>query len=274
MQSSLDAELKGLINARPGMEVSVAAYHLPSDAEILIDPDRAYHAASTMKICVMMEVFRQARERVLSLEDRITIKNEFASLADGSLYSLAIEDDSEKNLYGCLGQTLPVRELVRRMITASSNLATNLLINAVSAEKTTKFMRELGAEGLIVRRGVEDPKAFKLGLNNAVSARGLMQILVKLARGEVVSSKDSDEMIDVLAHQQFNEMIPALLPTHVRVAHKTGWTGKFYHDAGIIYPSGAGPLILVILTNGFEADDAAFPFIATLAKQVYDSWQK
>jgi beta-lactamase class A len=274
MKTSRVAELQGLINAGRGVEVSLAAYHVPSGEEILINPDRTYHAASTMKICVMMEVFRQSRERVFSLEDEITIKNEFASLADKSLYALSIEDDSEKDLYGCLGQTIPIRELVQRMITASSNLATNLLVERVGAEGTTAFMRALGAEGLHVRRGVEDPKAFKRGLNNEANARGLMQILLKLARREVVSRKDSDEMIDILAHQQFNEMIPALLPTDVRVAHKTGWTGKFYHDAGIIYPPDAGPYILVILTNGFESDNAAFPFIATLAKKVYGCWQK
>jgi beta-lactamase class A len=273
MKSSPLAELQRLINAGRGVEVSLAAYHVPSGEEILIDPDRSYHAASTMKICVMMEVFRQARARAFSLADKITIKNGFASLADGSPYALSIEDDSEKDLYNCLGQTLPIRELVQRMITVSSNLATNLLVERVGAEGTTAFMRALGADGLLVRRGVEDGKAFRLGLNNLASARGLMQILVKLARKEVVSSADSDEMIDVLAHQQFNEMISARLPANVRVAHKTGWTGQFYHDAGIIYPATGGRFVLVILTNGFKSDLEANPFVAALAKKVYDYWQ-
>jgi beta-lactamase class A len=274
MKNTVDAELKGLIHARRAVKVGLAAYHLASGEEILIDPDRSYHAASTMKICVMMEVFRQARQQVFSLDDGITLKNEFGSLVDESLYSLSIEDDSEKDLYGCLGQSLPIRELVRRMIAVSSNLATNLLIERVNAQGTTAFMQAMGAKGLLIRRGVEDNKAFRLGLNNEVSARGLMQILLKLARREMVSSKDSDEMIDTLAHQEFNEMIPALLPANVRVAHKTGWTGKFYHDAGILYPSAGGPFVLVILTNGFETDIEAFPFVAALAKKVYDHWQK
>ncbi len=112
-----------------------------------------------------------------------------------------------------VGASFPVRELVLRMITLSSNLATNLLVARVSARRTTDFMRALGATDLHVLRGVEDKSAYRLGLNNSATARGFMQILTKLAKREVVSPEDSDEMIAILARQQLNEMIPAQLPS-------------------------------------------------------------
>jgi beta-lactamase class A len=119
---------------------------------------------------------------------------------------------------------------------------------------------------------VEDNKAFKQGLNNTSTARGFNTILVKLAKKEVVSPEASEEMIDILAQQQFNEMIPAKLPAHTRCAHKTGWTGNYYHDVGIVYPPGGGEFILVILTRGFQTDKDANPFIASLANIIYDRW--
>jgi beta-lactamase class A len=255
-----------------GVEVGIAAHNLETGKEILIQPDQSFHPASTMKICVMMEAFHQARQGLFSLDDMLFIKNEFASLADGSPYSLSIEDDSEKNLYEHIGGSFSIRELIFRMITVSSNLATNLLIECVTPERATRFMRELGTSDVVVRRGVEDNKAFRLGLNNAATARGLMQILLKLARREVVSPEDSEEMIEIMLQQKFNEMIPAQLPMKVCVAHKTGWIGKYYHDVGMIYPPNGNAFVLAIMTNGFEKEQTVYSFVASLAKMIYDEW--
>ena len=101
-----------------------------------------------------------------------------------------------------------------------------------------------------------------------------MQILLKLAKREVLSPQDSDEMIEILLQQKFNEMIPARLPLNVRVAHKTGWTGKYYHDAGIVYPPNQKPFGLVILTRGSKAENEAHALVSTLANMIYDEWAK
>jgi beta-lactamase class A len=246
-------------------EVGLAAYDLATGQEILIQPDQSFHPASTIKVCVMMEAFRQARQGLFSLDDPMLIKNEFISIADGSLYALSVEDDSEKDLYEHIGEAFPIRELIFRMMTISSNLATNLLIERVTPGRTTRFMQELGTNDVIVRRGVEDNRAFRLGLNNAATARGLMRILLKLAKREVVSLQDSDEMIKILLQQKFNEMIPAQLPANVRVAHKNGWNDDLYHDAGIVLPPNGKPFVLVILTRGCKSESEAHELIAPLA---------
>jgi beta-lactamase class A len=158
------------------------------------------------------------------------------------------------------------------MITVSSNLATNILMDRVTPEKTTRFMRELGAESLVVRRGVEDTLAYRMGLNNVSTARGFLEILIKLANRAVISQADSDEMIEVLAQQKINEMIPSQLPADGRIAHKTGWTGEYHHDLGIVFPSNSHPFVLVIMTKGFKEEEKAPPFIGSLAKSIYDHW--
>ena len=274
-RSTLGDQLRNIIEASDAEAVSIAAQRVSGSAGILIDADRPYHPASIFKLCVMTEVYRQVRRGRLRLDDPVRVTNAFRSIADGSPYSLRAEDDSEKALYEVIGSSLPRLELVRRMISVSSNLATNILMKELDAGKITRFMRELGADGLIVRRGVEDNQAYRLGLNNAATARALAQVLLRLARGEVVTPGYSDEMISVLSTQQFNQMIPAKLPEGVHVAHKTGWTADFHHDAGIVYPPTGEPFVLCILTKGYDEsrDPEAHELVATLARVIYDDWQ-
>ncbi len=274
MNRPISDRLKGMIEDSRYAQVGVAAHRLSTGEEILIEPDRPFHPASTIKLCVMLETFHQVQQGLISLDDPVLITNEFHSIADGSLFSLDVDDDSEQDLYQRIGQSLPRRELVRRMITVSSNLATNLLVEQVRPPQINHFMRDLGLEDLVVLRGVEDKQAYRQGLNNSATARGLMKAFLKLARGEAVSPQASAEMVEILAAQQFHDMIPARLPADVRVAHKDGWVTDHYHDAGIVYPPNGEPFTLAILTkwDGEIAESEAHALVALLAEAIYSSW--
>src|SRR5205823_534211 len=162
-------------------------------------------------------------------------------------YSLSSKDDSEHGLYRKVGKTESIRTLTKLMITVSSNLATNILVERVTAERINDLMRKLGAEDVKVLRGVEDGPAFAKGMNNAATARGLMSLLVQLEEKRVVSSSASQEMIEVLLAQKHNKAIPAGLPPGTSVAHKTGWNAGMDHDAAIVYPPGRKAYVLVVL---------------------------
>jgi beta-lactamase class A len=159
------------------------------------------------------------------------------------------------------------------MIVRSSNLATNILIEKVGAQNVDDFVQALGIEGVIIRRGVEDNVAFRLGMNNSATARGLTQTMDLIARRKVVSEAASVQMIEILLGQEFNESIPALLPQNVDIAHKTGWTGNVYHDTGIVYPEHREPYVLTIMTRGFtEAqENDAHACMAAISKMIYES---
>jgi beta-lactamase class A len=262
-------KLKRLLSVGSKVQVSLAISDLASGYQILAHPDVLFHPASTIKIGVMMEVFHQTALGVFSLDDPLEIKNAFTSIADQSEFSLVPAEDSESDLYRQIGKSISLRELTRQMIVTSSNLATNLLIEKVGAENVTHFMRELGTNDLIIQRGVEDHKAYGLGLNNSATARSLMQVLVRLAKRSVVSPEASDEMISILQQQRFNEGIPAYLPDSVRVAHKNGWDKKLYHDAAIVYPPQHTPYIVVIMTSGLSATKAAPTLVAALSQEIY-----
>jgi beta-lactamase class A len=248
----------------------VAFHDLATDEEMLIHPDVSWHAASTIKVPIMMEVFRQAEEKALSLDDRIAVKNDFVSIVDGSHFSLRVEDDSELGLYRRLGERLTIRELARLMITDSSNVATNILVERVTAARASELMGRLGAKDVHVVRGVEDDKAYKRGLNNTTTARGMMRILVRLAERAVVSPKACEDMLSILRGQKFNEGIPAGLPARTPVAHKTGSFAKVYHDAAIVEPRGRKPFVLVVLTRGIEREARAHKLVAEISRTVYE----
>jgi beta-lactamase class A len=268
-------ELKAFIAEQNDKTISVAFHDFETGKQILIKADEPYHPASTFKVHVMMEVFRQAQEGVLSLEDCIPIINSFTSIANGSKYSLDVNDDAEQTLYPRSGENESIRELTRLMIVRSSNLATNILLEKVGTENVNHFIRTLGIEGVVVRRGVEDNAAFRLGINNSATARGLTQTMQLIAEGKVVSTQASEKMIEILLGQEFNESIPALLPNSVKVAHKTGWTNDVYHDTGIIYSEDRKPYVLSIMTKGFAEDQgsAAHQCMADISRLIFEQIQ-
>jgi len=273
MQTDLDS-LKKTIESRIAeagdSTISVAIHDMSSGREIFIRPDESFHPASTFKLCVMMEAYHEAAQHKLRLSESIGVKNEFHSIADGSPYSLSAEDDADPDLYKKVGQLLPCSELIERMITRSSNLATNILMERLGADRVTRFVQTLGVFDVVVRRGVEDNKAFAKGLNNAATARGLMQLLLRLASGTVVSREASESMIDILKRQQFNEGIPRGLPAGTPVAHKTGWIDKLYHDIAIVYPPNSKPFVLVVMTRGLPEQKEAPALAAGISRIVFE----
>ena len=268
--NDLQKKIEELIRASGAETVAVAYYDLGTGRELLINPDENFHAASTMKVPVMMEIFRQAAAGKLSLDARIPIKNDFTSIVGASHYSLTADGDSEPSLYNRVGQTETIRELMRLMITVSSNLAANLLIERVTPERVMDLMHSIGANNIRVLRGVEDGKAFEKGLNNTTTARDLMIMLRRIAERRAISEKASDEMIKIMLDQKFNEGIPAGLPKDARVSHKTGSITKINHDAAIVYPPNRKPYVLVVLTRGIEDEKRAHKLIADVSRLVYE----
>ena len=239
--------------AASGADVAVAFRTLDGAEQLFIQPDVAFHAASTMKVPVLIELFRQARAGTLSLDDRIPVVNQFHSIVDGSPFMLDTSDGTDAAVVAHAGGVMSYRELAEAMITVSSNFATNLIIERLGAKSIQKTTDALGASGMHVLRGVEDQKAFDKGLNNSTTARALLTLMEAIAHGRAVDSAASEEMVAILKRQQFRDRIPAGLPAGIAVAHKTGEITRIQHDAAIVYAE--RPFALVVLVRGL--DDAA-----------------
>ncbi|MDP9176914.1 MAG: class A beta-lactamase-related serine hydrolase [Gemmatimonadota bacterium] len=257
------------IAANAGAIAGVAYSDLETGDDLSLAADTVFHAASTMKIPVMIEVLRRSQQGAFSLDQGILLTNRFRSLADGSPFSLKPGDDGDSTLYLRVGEREPIRELLRLMITRSSNLATNELIEVVGAANVTAAARSLGAARTKVLRGVEDQKAFDAGIINTTTAADLAILLAAIENGRVLSPASSALMRDILLAQEFNEKIPAGLPPGTRVAHKTGEITAVSHDAAIVYPAGRRPYVLVVLTRGIRDAAASSVLIADVSRLVY-----
>jgi beta-lactamase class A len=266
--SSARREVQRLIDTA-NADASVAFRLLDGSAELMHRPDVEYHAASTMKVPVMIELFRQARSPRIKLDDQIPVVNEFHSIVDGSVYTLSVGEDSDAEVYKRVGGRMSYRELCEAMITVSSNFAANLLIERLGARNIQNTVNRLGAPGMHVLRGVEDDKAFEKGLNNTTTSRALLTLLEKIARGAAVDKAASDEMIEILKRQTVKDRIPAGLPPGVAVAHKTGEITSVRHDAGIVFAR--RPFVLVVLVRGVQDEKVSSALIANITRVLYEA---
>jgi len=264
LRKAIEAEI-----GQSGAEVSLAFKDLQTGDTLFIREKDMVHAASTMKVPVLIEVFKQAEEGKFRLDDRIVVKNEFQSIVDGSPYSLNKEDDSDPEIYGLIGKSLTVRDLAERMITVSSNMATNILIELVKPGSIMSTLELLGIRRMRVLRGVEDGKAFEKGWNNQTDAFDLLKVMESIASGRAGSLASCREMTLILEKQKFRGGIPAGLPPGIEVANKTGSISGMEHDAAIVFPPGRKPYILVVLTRGLKSPEEGEKLISRLSRLIY-----
>ena len=265
----LESGITTLLERQEG-EFAVAFKELEQGGDqLLINGNEMFHAASTMKTPVMIEVFKQAAEGAFQLSDSLLVKNEFRSIVDSSRYRMDIGENSDEELYKYIGRKRPILDLVEVMITTSSNLATNILVEKVGARQVTQTMRSYGADSILVLRGVEDIKAYERGLSNRTTARDLMIIFEKLGRGEAVNRAASERMIEILKRQEYNDMIPAKLPENVDVAHKTGWITGVHHDSGLVMLPDGRRYVLGLLSKNAPDREAVLAMFAEISHLVY-----
>jgi beta-lactamase class A len=240
------------------------------ELQLAINPDTVFHAASTMKTPVMIELFKQAEEGKYNLSDSIMIENRFYSIVDSSEFQLDLDPNADDPYEGKVGEMATIYDLNHAMITYSSNIATNIIIQMVGAEQTTQTMRELGAENIDVLRGVYDMKAFELGLSNRTTARDLGIILSHIANGTAVSAEKDSVMIEIMKDQFYKDVIVAGLPEDVTVANKTGSIDGVEHDSAIVFLPDGQRYVLIYLSKNLPDDIRGREIGAEISQMIYN----
>lgn len=271
-RASLNDRIDSLAQEAGAESIAVAWENLDTGQRFFRNERETFHAASTMKVPVMLALFEAISRGELSLRQPVTVKNDFVSILDGSHYALEAREDSDGELYTFVGTSRPLEDLMRRMIVRSSNLATNILIEFVGAPNVMRLMKSIGANDIKVLRGVEDDRAYHAGMNNTTTANDLLLVLKTVAERRAISPEASDAMLDILKAQEHNDGIPAGLPKEIRVAHKTGSITKISHDAAVVYPDPhSRPYVLVILTRGISKGDDADRVIREISRLIWEA---
>jgi beta-lactamase class A len=249
---------------------AVAVRDFESGFHFAFHGDRVFHAASTVKVAILLAVMKAVDDGRFRLSDPLLVRNRFRSVIDGSPYRLSAESDGYPQLYKSIGRTARIGALAESMIVWSSNLATNLLLDFVGVETAARYLEEAGVSGVSLRRGVEDTRAHERGLNNETTADGMVQLFGVL-RSDFLSKASRGEVILILLGQKFTSMIPAGLPAHATVAHKTGEISTVCHDVGIVYLPEREPYIVAILTEVDPKKNGRRDAVAKISQAVYEA---
>ena len=270
-ERALGTEIQEIEKKSGAQAIAVALHDLETGFELRYHADRWFHAASTIKVPILLGAFAAIDRGDLLPHSRVHVRNRFLSCVEDIPFRVESGRDANSAVHNAIGKMMRVDELAYHMITTSSNLATNLLLGVMGSEAVNQTLRQLKVdEGIELRRGVEDELAFEKSINNRVTAEGLLRILVLLAQGKAFSPALSRRMMDILHGQEFNQGIPALLPKGARVAHKTGEISTVAHDAGVIYLPKRKPYVLVILTEWGPSASGRSRTIAAISHAIYE----
>lgn len=266
----LHARFDALERSSGARALAVAVYDTETRASLHHHADRWFHAASTIKVAILLGIYASIHRGWLLPRSRLHVRNRFISAVDGSTFRVAADRDANSEVHDAIGKMMRVGDLALHMIATSSNLATNLLLDLVGLDTVQRSLDDLAVDGIDIRRGVEDERAFEHGISNRVTADGLMQLLRLIAEERAFSPELSHEMLEILHAQEFRNGIPARLPRAVRVAHKTGEISTIAHDAGVVYPPHRKPYVIAILTEWSPDTSGRSATIAEVSHTVYE----
>jgi beta-lactamase class A len=270
VENSLYVSIQAIKKKHRLERLGISFYDSQTTLNWSYNADAFFHAASTIKLAVLVGVYGEVARGRLTADAPVHVRNKFSSMVDNRPFVLNLDSEPNQEVARRLGRTMTVRELAYHMITTSSNFATNLLLDVVGVAAVQHALEELKIEGIILLRGVSDEAAFKAGLNNQVTANGLLKLLRMIAEGRAWSPEICAQMLEILLDQRFKSGIPAGLPGDVHVAHKTGNISTVYHDAGIIYMGNRNPYFLVILTQ-FPAEQKRSAAVAEVSKDLFET---
>ena len=268
---ALHARFDALERSSGAQSLAVAVYDTETHASFRRHAERWFHAASTIKVAILLGVYASIHHGWLLAHSRLHVRNRFLSAVDDQPFRVLADRDANSEVHESVGKMMRISDLALHMIATSSNLATNLLLDLVGLATVQRALDELGLDGIDIRRGVEDERAFEHGINNRVTADGLVQLLRLIAEERAFSPELSREMLGILHRQEFRNGIPARLPAAVRVAHKTGEISTVAHDAGVVYPPGRRPYVIAVLTEWAPDASGRSATIAEVSHSVYEA---
>lgn len=253
LDAVLDGRLRDIEQRIPSGTLGVSVFDYLSGQSWSFNGDRWFHAASVIKVAVLVALYDAADQGRFSLGNRLHVRNRFLSAADGRPFRIDANRDSDAEVHAAVGRTMKLRTLAKRMVITSSNLATNLLLDVVGIESARKAMKRLEVEGVDLCRGVEDDRAFELGISNRMTPNGAIGLLRAIVAARGVSPESAHEMTNILLDQQLKGTIAPGLPEAVRavarVAHKTGDISTATHDAGAVFMPGRPPYLVAIFVE-------------------------
>ncbi len=258
-QAVLDAKLGAAIHGiEAGLDgvLGLALKDLETGQTLLLNEREVFPQASSIKIALLLEVFKQAEERRLDLDEYLALETGAKVAGSGILFHL-----------GRPGLKLSVRDTAVLTAVLSDNTATNLLIDKVGLEAVNRRMDALGLKKTRLRRRMMDVEAAREGRENVSTPLEMMTLLEKIWRGGVLGEPHRKDLLDVLAIPK-DSPLRSGVPEGVEVAEKPGELEAVRCDSGIVLLPGR-PYILCVMTTYLKRDADGNAAIEEVSRTVY-----
>ena len=170
--NTLREQVDSIAEAAGAQRVAVAFHDYGTGEGWDVRGDEWFHAASTIKVPVLVGVFAAIEDHDLTIDSRVHVRNQFYSVVDGAPYRIDSSRDANSEVHSTIGKTMKLSRLAHHMIVTSSNLATNLLIDAVGLDRVQRTLDELGVQGVELRRGVGTSGRTRRGSSTASPRTG------------------------------------------------------------------------------------------------------
>jgi beta-lactamase class A len=216
--------------------MGVAIEDLTSGQKYQLRENEVFPQASSIKIAVLAELYRQAQQGKLKLTDLYVVKS-----AD------LVEDSRIMNGLTPGVTQITLRDLATMVAAVSDNSAANILIDRVGMENVNSFLDSLGLTHTRLRRKMMDLKAAGEGRENISTPGEMMTLLDAIYRGKVLNKSLTDDFFKLLSTKK-NSWIPRDLPENLKIADKDGELEGVRNDSGVIFLENR-PYILCVMTT-------------------------
>jgi beta-lactamase class A len=215
--------------------------------------------ASSVKLAILYELFKQADEGKLDLDEVRRLDRKQAVGGTGVLTDLA-------------APAMPLRDYATLMVVLSDNTATNVLIDAVGMQNVRTRMAALGMPDLKLRRKMIDIAAARRGDENVGTPADLARLLAIIYRGEGLKKDSADSLLAILKKPK-NSALRSGVAAGVAVANKPGTLEGVEADAGIVYLTGR-PYVFCALTTFLKENAAGEAAITAASRAAFEYFDR
>ncbi len=260
LRGKLSRELNQLAADFDGV-MGIAVIDLTTDETLSLHADMVFPQASSIKIPILVELFRQAQAGTLKLDERVEVKRAEMGGGSGVLQHL-----------GDATSAVSLRDLAVLMIVLSDNTATNLLIDRVGMASINDSLQPLGLTQTRLQRKMMDQDAQRASRENLSSPREMATLLERLNQGKLLDAEHTAAALKILQYTKDTPLRRGL-PEGVSLADKPGSLPGVRCDSGIVLLAGR-PYVIAVMTTYAKDGEAAERAISDVSRRVYDYFER
>ena len=250
---TLKQTFERLASEQSQLNPSAFIVDLDSGEYVNLQGEKAFSAASIIKVPILIAFFQAWDEGKLQLDERLTMTEDVKVGHSGNMQ------------YEAIGTEYLALETAAKMIIISDNTATNMIIKRLGGkEALNQLFAEWGLEHTRIRNPLPDLEG-----TNTTSPKDLVELLAKLNQGELVSARSRDQIFRIMRETRTRTLLPQGLGEGASIAHKTGDIGSLVGDVGIIDRPSGKRYLAAILVERPHNDRAANELIRQYSRETY-----